>query len=65
MVIVSRKVSLRTRYAQVVNVPASGAQVWGSNFGSVKADAALLTAHHRWVIYSKEVVLHGRADGPR
>ena len=40
--------------------------MWGgSNPGSVKADIALSTAHHRCAFYSKEAALHGRIDGPR
>ena len=64
MAILSCKVSFSTRDDRVVYVSAFGAEVWGSNFGSVKADTAMPTAHHRCAIYSKEAVLHGLVDGP-
>ena len=50
-------------YDRVVNVRASGAEVWGSNPGSVKAETALPTAHHHCAIYFKEAVLLRRVDG--
>ena len=44
------------------NVFVSGAGVWGSNLGPVKADTVLPTARHRCNITSKEAVLLGHND---